>query len=125
MLTPPVTDISSLSVDLGGSVAVVTGGASGIGLAIATLYASFGARVAIVDRNQEAAAEAAAQIGRGAEAYGCDVTSSASVREAMVAMSRLPVMLYSAAIPIRKTTDPSRLTTAKMKAALTWKSSSL
>ena len=104
MLTPPVTDISSLSVDLGGSVALVTGGASGIGLAIATLYASFGARVAIVDRNQEAAAEAAAQIGRGAEAYSCDVTSSVSVREAvqavLTAAGQIDILVNSAGVAL-------------------------
>lgn len=104
MLTPPVTDISSLSVDLSGSVAVVTGGASGIGLAIATLYASFGARVAIVDRNQEAAAEAAAQIGHGVEAYGCDVTSSASVRETVQAVlavaGQVDILVNSAGVAL-------------------------
>ena len=104
MLTPPVTDISSLSVDLGGSVAVVTGGASGIGLAIATLYASSGAQVAIVDRNQEAAAAAAAQIGRGAEAYSCDVTSSASVRETvqavLAASGQVDVLVNSAGVAL-------------------------
>ena len=104
MLTPPVTDISSLSVDLGGSVAVVTGGASGIGLAIATLYASFGAQVAIVDRNQEAAAEAAAQIGRGAEAYSCDVTSTDSVRKTvqavLAASGKVDILVNSAGVAL-------------------------
>jgi len=104
VLTPPVTDISSLSVDLGGSVALVTGGASGIGLAIATLYASFGARVAIVDRNREAAAEAATQIGHGAQAYSCDVTSSASVRETvqavLAAAGQVDILVNSAGVAL-------------------------
>ena len=82
MLTPPVTDISSLQVDLGGKVAVITGGASGIGLAIAQLYASFGARVVIADRDLGAATTAAAAI-EGAEAVGCDVTSTDSVTAAI------------------------------------------
>lgn len=42
--------------------AVVTGGASGIGLAIAELFASFGARVMIVDRYLEATCGAADMI---------------------------------------------------------------
>ena len=50
MLTPPVVDTSSLSVRLDGAVAVVTGGASGIGLAIAERYAASGAQVMILDR---------------------------------------------------------------------------
>ncbi len=79
MLTPPITDISSLHVDLTSRVAMITGGASGIGLAIAELFASFGARVVIVDRDLEAAEQAAAGFDR-ARAYGCDVTSTESVR---------------------------------------------
>lgn len=80
MLTPPVTDISSLDVDLAGKTAVVTGGASGIGLAIAELYTRFGARVMIIDADVDAAATAAAGLD-GAAAFGCDVTSAASVAE--------------------------------------------
>jgi NAD(P)-dependent dehydrogenase (short-subunit alcohol dehydrogenase family) len=82
VLTPPVTDISSLQVDLGGKVAVITGGASGIGLAIAQLYASFGARVMIADRDLDAA-QAAAESVDGAEAVSCDVTSTTSVAAAV------------------------------------------
>lgn len=102
MLTPPVTDISSLTVRMDGMVAVVTGGASGIGLAIAELYASFGARVMILDRDVEAATAAAEQVGHGAEAYGCDVTSSASVREAvqavLAAAGQVDVLVNSAGV---------------------------
>ena len=104
MLTPPVTDISSLSVRLDGSVAVVTGGASGIGLAIAELFASSGARVVILDRAEEAAASAAEQIGRGALAFGCDVTSSASVRTAVQALvaatGQIDILVNSAGVAL-------------------------
>jgi NAD(P)-dependent dehydrogenase (short-subunit alcohol dehydrogenase family) len=85
MLTPPVTDISSLTVDLGGKVAAITGGASGIGRAIAELYARFGARVMIIDADADAAAALAAGLD-GAAAHGCDVTSTASVAAAVDAI---------------------------------------
>src|SRR5262245_8532406 len=47
------------SMRLAGRVAVVTGGASGIGLAAARLFAAEGARVALVDRDADALAHAA------------------------------------------------------------------
>jgi 2-hydroxycyclohexanecarboxyl-CoA dehydrogenase len=73
--------------DLGltGQVAVVVGGASGIGLATARAFAAEGAPVAILDRNP-AVAEIAAEIGAetGVATYGAllDVTNYAAVRQA-------------------------------------------
>ena len=104
MLTPPTTDISSLTVRLDGSVAVVTGGASGIGLAIAQLYASFGARVMILDRDEAAAATAADRVGPAAQAFGCDVTSSSSVRETVAAVveaaGQVDILVNSAGVAL-------------------------
>jgi meso-butanediol dehydrogenase / (S,S)-butanediol dehydrogenase / diacetyl reductase len=65
-------------------VAVVTGAASGIGAAAAQLLARRGARVALLDRNEEAAAEVAASI-TGALALVCDVRDSDSVARAVAA----------------------------------------
>jgi NAD(P)-dependent dehydrogenase (short-subunit alcohol dehydrogenase family) len=48
---------------LEGKVALVTGASSGIGLAIATLFASKGARLAITGRNQELLTRAANRVG--------------------------------------------------------------
>ena len=63
--------------EFGGQVAVVTGGAQGIGFAISSLLAERGATVCLLDidtaRAQEAAA-ALAKIGPGARAYAADVT---------------------------------------------------
>ena len=104
MLTPPQTDTSSLSVRLDGSVAVVTGGASGIGAAIAERYVASGARVMILDRDQEAAAAAAERIGTGAHAQACDVTSTASVREAVRAVlaeaGQIDILVNSAGVAL-------------------------
>ena len=72
-----------LSFGLDGRVALVTGGASGIGSAIAETFAAKGASVAIVDLNEEAAAERASEVGHGSRAFACDVVDPASVTSAV------------------------------------------
>jgi len=72
---------------LAGKSALVTGGASGIGRATAVAMAREGARVAVADRTEEAAAATVAlinQAGGQAIAIGADVTREAEVA-AMVA----------------------------------------
>jgi NAD(P)-dependent dehydrogenase (short-subunit alcohol dehydrogenase family) len=67
---------------LDGKVALVTGGASGIGRATAVAMAREGARVAVADRAEETAAETVALInaaGGQAIAIGGDVTKEADV----------------------------------------------
>ena len=58
-------------------VAVVVGGASGIGWATAQLLAAEGARVTIADRNTDLAAQRAAELGQASAAV--EVTDEASV----------------------------------------------
>ncbi|SHH84315.1 SDR family NAD(P)-dependent oxidoreductase [Bradyrhizobium erythrophlei] len=64
-------------------VAVVTGGASGIGKAIAAAYVQEGARVVLVDIDERKGKDAAAEIGAEGEAVclRADVTDSASVNQ--------------------------------------------
>jgi len=57
-------------IDYSGHNVLVTGGASGIGAALATGLAARGARVAVADRNLEGAEAVAARIGGGAVAPG-------------------------------------------------------
>jgi len=66
-----------------GKAAIVTGGASGIGLAIAETFARNGASVHLLDTDQTQAATATREITRAggkAQAYECDVTSQGQVK---------------------------------------------
>ncbi|NQV57778.1 MAG: bifunctional aldolase/short-chain dehydrogenase, partial [Rhodospirillales bacterium] len=65
---------------LSGQVALITGGASGIGAAIASLFAANGAAVAVLDKDSRAASEVAEDI--GAIGIGCDVTNGKDVARA-------------------------------------------
>lgn len=72
-----------LGAGLSGKVAIVTGAATGIGLAISGALAAHGVRVAMADIDEAKAAEAARSIGSGAFAVHVDVRQRPSV-EAMV-----------------------------------------
>ena len=64
-----------------GTPALVTGGASGLGEAVARELARLGAKVAVLDRNVELANKVAADI--GGTAHACDITDTASVEAAL------------------------------------------
>lgn len=74
--------------DLAGQVAFVTGGATGIGLAVAKRLAAAGATVAIFNRNTERAEAAVAAIrgaGGDAHAFGTDIANAESVEKGFAA----------------------------------------
>jgi NAD(P)-dependent dehydrogenase (short-subunit alcohol dehydrogenase family) len=71
---------------LAGKVAIVSGGATGMGGAASSLFASEGAKVAVIDRNLDAARERVAAIraaGGVAEAFAADVSVAAQVEAAV------------------------------------------
>ena len=89
---------------LKGKVAVVTGGASGIGLAISTLFARQGAYVHILEINEEIARKTADQInaeGGKAKAHGVDISRQqqvVSVIESIAAEGPIDILVNNAGI---------------------------
>ncbi len=96
---------TAVAKDLAGQVAFVTGGATGIGLAVARRLAAAGASVAIFNRNQERA-EAAVQgiraAGGEAHAFAADIAITASVDAAFAAalaqLQRVDVLVNNAGL---------------------------
>jgi meso-butanediol dehydrogenase/(S,S)-butanediol dehydrogenase/diacetyl reductase len=72
--------------ELTGKVIVLTGSADGIGRECALAYGREGARVAIVDRDFDAAQRTAAELGGGSIALRADVSDGEAVRSAMAAV---------------------------------------
>jgi 2-keto-3-deoxy-L-fuconate dehydrogenase len=79
-----------LTSTLSGKTALVTGAAAGIGRAIATLFASEGARVIATDRN------AAALAGLSGEHHALDVTDAAAVSALAKVVGRVDVLVNCA-----------------------------
>ena len=103
--------------DLSGKVAIVTGGNGGIGLGMARGLAQAGADIAVVGRNEDKSAAAAAglkKLGVKAISVTTDVTDKAAV-DAMVERTRrelggIDILVNNAGINIRKppqTLDPA------------------
>ena len=97
---------------LQGKVALITGGASGIGMACAELFANEGADVVLADRNLEGAQRGVGQlvaIGQRAVATPLEVTDETSCRAAvdaaMAEFGRIDVLLNSAGVGARGGTD--------------------
>lgn len=81
--------------------AVITGGGSGIGRAIALLFARQGAQVHLLDVSDEACTQVAAEIhaaGGEAQVHACDVTQQAAVREVFAAIGPLDILVNNAGV---------------------------
>jgi len=95
--------------DMTGKVALVTGGASGMGRIIALRLAARGAKVAIFDVNEEGLAETAA-LAEGISPFRCDISSiedvEAKVAEIASSLGPIDHLVHAAALmPSHKLID--------------------
>ena len=101
-LSTPARTTESFRLD--GKIAVVTGGASGIGRAIVHRFASSGAGVRILDINQKQAEAVALDVvstGGHASAFQCDVANREDVKtvfEQLVGKERIQILVNNAGI---------------------------
>jgi 3-oxoacyl-[acyl-carrier protein] reductase len=102
-----------VKVDLGGQVAVVTGGANGIGRAIVQAFADNGANVVIIDLDGEAgqrAAEEVAGVGGSCTALAGDVSKvdrmAQVVSQVLDRLGRIDILVNNAGINTRSDRAP-------------------
>ena len=92
----------SITIDLTGRTAFITGSTRGIGRAIAETLHRAGAKVAVVGRTREVAEDVAKRLGEGARGFACDVTNAAAVRaaigEAEAALGPIDILVNNAGL---------------------------
>lgn len=103
--------------------AIITGAAGGIGLATSTLFAQEGAKVLLVDINEQALQEAVAAIGSDAVSYAvADVTQpeqvQAYVRTALSVMMALMFSLTMRPLKVMSTHLPPTASMAFLAASI-------
>lgn len=95
--------------NLQGKVAVISGAASGIGLATAELLSAYGAKVAMLDVSEKGNEEAAklCTAGRKAKFYKCNVTAIEDaekvVEQIKSDLGRIDILFNNAGVTFRKT----------------------
>ena len=96
------------SYDFNGQCAAITGGAQGIGFAVAKRFVANGAKVALLDVDMPLAERSAAELGPNAIAVVCNVTDFDSVSRAVAAIEQrlggLDIMVNNAGIAGMNTT---------------------
>lgn len=109
--------MTEISIDpnfsLEGKVVIISGGASGIGGAIATMFSTKGAQVAILDLLKEESDKKAESLGNNATSWSVNVTNSVSVDEVVDQVKRhygkIDILVHCAGIvaldPAEKVTN--------------------
>ncbi|HEY5814100.1 MAG TPA: SDR family NAD(P)-dependent oxidoreductase, partial [Terrimicrobiaceae bacterium] len=94
---------------LDGKVAIITGGGSGIGKAIAELFAAKGARLALLGRSESVRKTAEALGGEQARHFILDVTDSArippTIEEVFAHFGAIDILVNNAGIAFRESAE--------------------
>jgi meso-butanediol dehydrogenase/(S,S)-butanediol dehydrogenase/diacetyl reductase len=94
---------------LSGKVAIITGGGSGIGKAIAVAFVREGAKVVIAGRDSKKLERAAAEIGGGCLAVSADVSNASGVQKLVSAavekFKRINILVNNAAVLLPGTAE--------------------
>ena len=101
-----------MSTEFQDRVALVTGGASGIGKAVALALAARGARVGICDLNAAGAEAVAAEIGGGSLAIPMDVTDTPFLQRNIDEGHGKLMEAIVSATPLRRTSTPEEVAEA-------------
>ena len=89
--------MNSAAISLAGQTAVITGGGSGIGEAIARTFAEAGAALHLADVNAERATAVASSLPR-ATPHICDITDEAAVADLFTKIQQLDILVNCAGI---------------------------
>ncbi len=90
----------------GGKVAIITGGGSGIGLAIAEKFVSAGIQTVIVGRDEQKLSDAKAQLGELCYPMPCDISNLSSipafVEKVIAQFGQIDILVNNAGINMKK-----------------------
>ena len=93
---------------LDGKVALITGGASGIGEATAHIFSEAGAKIIVVDVDKEKAQAVAASL-PAAQSHVCDITDETQVAKLFASIETLDILINSAGIGLVGTVEETGL----------------
>ena len=99
--------------DMSGRVAIITGGATGLGYGMSKALVAFGCRVVMMGRREEVLKKAAGELGELADYFRLDVTDEKGIKDAVKYVfdkyGRIDVLINDAGIQFKSTAEEASL----------------